>query len=142
MSEKKKTFVELVVEFLKVDDAKNIKSILAMAKKEWSKQIAAKERSIAEFERKLAEVLEEQEDYLTEAKDSLKEAYLNIDAGVKGRDDIRSYLSSYEQQIANAKSNIEYIEDVIDNKKSSVETAVGKLKREIDNYKENIKAIS
>lgn len=142
VSKKVEGFVGQVMNFLKVDDAKNAKAIVAMAKKEWAKQIKLKERKIKDVEEKLAEELMDQAEYLVEAKEALSEAYLNINVEVKGRDDIRRYLTTYEQQIANAKAKVESIEEVIDDKKSTVDTFTGKVNREIDAYKSNIKAIS
>jgi hypothetical protein len=128
--------------FLKVDDITNAKAIKKAAIKKWQKQVKEKTRLIERVKEQLAEDIEVQNEYLVEAKEGLDEAYLNIDISVRGRDNIGSYLGTYESQIAMAKAQVERVEDTISGLNSTVEAKVERANKEVANYKENIKAIS
>jgi len=138
-----KTFIERVLEFINGGEEASVKNIQRTAIKRWKKQIETKELKIAELKRALEYEVNEQQEYLEDAKLALVESYLNIDAEVKGKDNVDSYVSNdYESQIANAKYNVEKHTKRIESLQTSANAAVEKLEKEIASYKSDIEAIS
>ena len=138
-----KSFIERVLEFINGGEEASVKTIQRTAIKKWKKQIETKELRIAEIKRALEYEVNEQQEYLEDAKVALVESYLNIDAEVKGKDNVDAYVSDqYEYQIASAKGAVEKHTKRIESLQTSANAAVEKLEKEIASYKSDIEAIS
>ena len=135
MSEVKKTFIEQILEFVNGGEEVNVKNILKVATKKWNKQILLKKRAIKDIEEKLVETLEEQADYRSDDLTAYKESFLSVDVEVKGRDAIVAYVrDTYEQQISDAKYNLNKRDSRIDDFKANAASAIRNLEKEIKDY--------
>lgn len=136
------TFLEKAISFIKGGDEANVKNILKVAKKRWAKQIALKKRSIKDLKEKLVETLEDQQEYRADELAMYKESFLNIDAEIKGRDNVVYYVeNSYEYQISNAKAKLDKRDVTIADLSSATAKAIEKLEAEIETYEDFIAEI-
>lgn len=109
--------------FLNSSEDDRIKLISDTAMKAWMKAIEIAKRNKETLKRKLDEELSDQETYLSEAKDSYLQAFSNVDVSKKmSLDERKSYVEgAFQQQIAQAATNLEHVENRIKSLKETFE---------------------
>ncbi len=141
MSKDSKSFLDRMLAFVKSDDATTGAAMIATAKKEWTKRKEAAERSITALKRIYDDEVSDLQETLSEKKDAVAEAFLNIDLEKRSKEQRVSYLSVWEQNIANAKGGQKSIEDQLKSKAETLDKEVKAKQVVIDMYTEYLAAI-
>lgn len=140
MSEKKSvlSFLEVLLAFNKSDDASTGAAMIATAQKEWKKEVDKAERSISAIKRIYDDEVGDLQDTLVEKKEAVLESFLTIDLEKRNKEQRISYLSIWEQHIANAKGAQKSIEGLLKAKAEKMEADIKKQEDLIALYNENL----
>lgn len=112
MTKEKKSFVERVVGFLKLDDNGKVEKFQKQAVKVWEKQIEIREAEIAELSEKQTELIDEK----------AEEIVLNVNVSkLKTIEDREAYILKYQGELLALKARIEEFEVLIEEKELEME---------------------
>lgn len=112
MTKEKKSFVERVVGFLKLDDNGKVEKFQKQAVKVWEKQIEIREAEIAELSEKQTELIDEK----------AEEIVLNVNVSkLKTIEDREAYILKYQGELLALKARIEEFDALIEEKELEME---------------------
>lgn len=112
MTKEKKSFVERVVGFLKLDDNGKVEKFQKQAVKVWEKQIEIRQAEIVELVEKQSELVDEK----------AEEIVLNVNVNkLKTIEDRESYILKYQGELLALKARIEEFDALIEEKELEME---------------------